>query len=152
MLRCPLEPLDPFLRSLHLVQVVDEDLLMRRMPHLLSLEPRHVLRAPRDDLLRPTNIELKEKFPEPIAMAKLVSLRCVTRSNEISQRLLLGVGNPHRREIAAPKQTRELLRVPAVGLYSVSCLDRDERRRDDVALDAHLRELPVETSRVREWS
>ena len=33
----------------------------------------------------PANIELEEKFSEPIAMTKLVALRRVARPNEISQ-------------------------------------------------------------------
>ena len=82
-------------------------------------------------------------------MTKLVPLRRVARPNKIAQGLLLGVGNPHGCQIPAPKQTRELLRVPAVGLYPVSRLDRDERRGDHVALDPHLRELPVDAVPAR---
>src|SRR6267378_829690 len=77
-------------------------------------------------------------------MTKLVSFGGVARSNEIPQRLLLGVRNPDRRQVATPKQSREFLRVATICLHPVSCLDRNQRRRDHVALDAHLRELPVE--------
>src|SRR5487761_2062638 len=145
----PLEPLDAFLRSLHFVRVVDEYLLVGSMFHLLSLEPRHVLRAPRHDLFRSAHVELKKELSEPISMTKLVPFRRVARPNEIAQGLLLDVGDPHRGEVTAPKKTRELLCVPAIRLYSVSRLDRDERRRDDIALDSHLRELPVETVTAR---
>ncbi len=124
--------------------VVDEDLLVRTMFQLLSLEPRHVLRAPCNDLFRPAHVELKEKLPQPISMTKLIPLRRVARSNKIAQGLLLSVGNPYGGEITAPKETRELLRIPAIRLYLVPRFDRDERRRDHVALDAHLGELPVE--------
>src|ERR1700722_10406016 len=108
---------------------------MRGVAHLLALEPRHVLGSPRRDFLRPTKAELKQEFPEPISMTKLVSLGGMTRSNQIPQGLLLGIGNPDRRQIATPKETRELLRVSTIRLYPVACLDRDERRRDHVALD-----------------
>ncbi len=145
----PLEPLDAFLRSLHFVQVVDEDLLVRTMFQLLSLEPRHVLRAPCNDLFRPAHVELKEKLPQPISMTKLIPLRRVARSNKIAQGLLLSVGNPYGGEITAPKETRELLRIPAIRLYLVPRFDRDERWRDDVALDSHLGELPVEAVPAR---
>src|SRR5580658_8842252 len=95
-----LESLDPFLRSLHLVQVVGQHRLMGGVAHLLPVEPRHVLGSPRCDLLRPAKIELKQEFSEPISMTKLVSLGGMARSNQISQGLLLGVGNPDRREVA----------------------------------------------------
>jgi hypothetical protein len=66
-----------------------------------------VLRSPSDDFLWPTNIELKEKLSEPISVTKLVSFGGMTRSNKIPQSLLLGVGNPDRRQIAAAKEPRD---------------------------------------------
>src|SRR5438105_2122755 len=117
---------------------------MRGMRQLLHLEPRHVLRTPRQDLLRPADIELKEKLPEPIAMTKLVTLGSVARTNEVPQRLLLCIGDPDRREIPTPMKPRELFGVATVRLYSVSRLHRNERRRDHLALHPHLRKLPVQ--------
>jgi hypothetical protein len=68
-----------------------------------------VLRSPSDDLLGSTNIELQKKFSKPISMAELISLGSVACSNEIPQSLLLSIGDPNRREVSAPEQTRKLL-------------------------------------------
>ena len=108
-----------------------------------------MLGTPRSDLLRPANIELKEKLAESISVTKLVSFGGVPRSNQVAQGLLFGVGDPDRRQVTASMQTCELLGVSAIRLYPVARLDRAEGRRDHVALDPHLRELPVQTVPAR---
>jgi hypothetical protein len=85
------------------------------MGHLLRFEPHHVPRSPRNDLLRPTNIELKEKLSEPISVTKLVSFGGMTRSNKIPQSLLLGVGNPDCGQVTTAKEPCELVSFHDVG-------------------------------------
>ena len=79
-----------------------------------------------------------------MARPQLVGLGVVAGTDEIAQRLTRLVGDPDRCEVAAAQQPGELGRVAAVGLDPVAGLGRDERRRDDDALDAQRRELAVE--------
>jgi hypothetical protein len=74
-----------------------------------------VLRSPSDDVLWPTNIKLKEKLSEPISVTKLVSFGGMTRSNEVSQRLLFRVGNPDCGQVTTAKEPCELVSFHDVG-------------------------------------
>src|SRR5262249_47327668 len=52
-------------------------------------------------------------------------------------------------EVTASIAPGELDRIASVRLHQVAWLHRDQRRRDDLALDATLRELPIQ--RVARW-
>ena len=91
--------------------VADEDFLGA----LNDLERERRVCSPR----QPGHVALGLGIAFRPSLAKLVALRRVARPNEIPQGLLLGVGNPDCREIAAPKKARELFggqpRKPAKG-------------------------------------
>ena len=57
---------------------------------------------------------------------------------------MLRTGHPDRRELTALIGLGQFLGVAAVRLHFVAWLLGDERRRDDLAVDAQFRELPVE--------
>lgn len=54
------------------------------------------------------------------------------------------VGNPYRGELAGPIASGELDGVSPIRLDAVARLTRHETRRDDLALDTELHELPVQ--------
>jgi hypothetical protein len=76
--------------------------------------------------------------------SKLVFLGRFPSAHEISQCFVLRVGHPDGCEVTAPIGTRELLCVATVGLDAFAGLRGNERWRDDVAVNAELRELPEE--------
>ena len=86
----------------------------------------------------------QQELGQPVACPQLVGLGIVAGADEIAQRLTRLVGDPDRCEVAAAQQSGELGRVAPVGLDPVAGLGRDERRRDDDALDAQRGELAVE--------
>ena len=66
----------------------------------------------------------------------LGSLGVVTTALQIAHRLGRRFGHVDFGQIAAPKKTRKLHRVPTVGLDAIARRPRDQRGRDDHALDA----------------
>ena len=76
--------------------------------------------------------------------SQLILLGRLARPHQIAQRLGACVRNPHRRQIAGSMTARQPLRIPPVRLHPVAGLHRNQRRRDHLALDAQLRQLPVE--------
>src|SRR5512134_521890 len=67
-----------------------------------------------------------------------------SRSHQITKGFMLRVGNPDRGERATLVALGESLRVAPVGLDALSSFFRDERWGHHLALDAQLRELPVQ--------
>jgi hypothetical protein len=59
------------------------------------------------------------------------------------------IGHPDRREIPGAIAAGEARRILAIGLHPIAGFRGDEARRDDVAVDAQRRELPVQ--RVARW-
>jgi len=79
-----------------------------------------------------------------MASSQLVFLGGLTCSYQVAQRLVCRVRHPDLRQLAGAKAARKLDGVAAVGLDPVTGLLRDQRRCHDVALHAHLGELPVQ--------
>ena len=62
----------------------------------------------------------------------------------IAHRLVAGLGDVHRAQLAGPVQPRQLARVAPIGLDPLSHAARDERGRHDRAVDPQLRATPRE--------
>src|SRR5215471_14268552 len=91
----------------------------------------------------------QEEFSQSMAMAKLIFLSRLASPYQIAQRLVVGIRNPHRRQLAGPVTPCQLLGVPAVSLHPISGLGGDQRRRDHFTRHTQLHELPVEN--VSRW-
>ena len=63
-----------------------------------------------------TQPRLNKELQQALSRPSLVSLRRFTRTHQVAQRLVLGIGNPHRRQVPSPQRTRQLLRVAPVRL------------------------------------
>ncbi len=75
---------------------------------------------------------------------QLVFFRRFSRSEQVTQRFVLRIRNPHCCEVTGLVGTREPLSIAAIGLDSIAGLHWHERWRDHLALHAKLRQLPVE--------
>jgi hypothetical protein len=78
-----------------------------------------------------------------LAFATQILDRGVPRANQIPQRLMGLVRNPHLREFAGPQQPGERDRIPPIGLDPNPWLARDQRRSHHDAVVAESRELAI---------
>jgi hypothetical protein len=138
------EARQPFALVKDLRDAVAECDLLRLVLELEPLHPSPPRVRPRATVVRVTEPVPQQVLHEPVLRATLVLFRRRARAHQISQRLVRGIGHPHRRECAALVALGQLLRVAPVRLDLLARLSRNQRRRDDVAVDAHLRELPVQ--------
>jgi hypothetical protein len=90
-----------------------------------------------------------EELPEPVPRRSEVLANVVPGADEVSNRLLLRARDGDRGELAGAEKPRELGRVASVGLHPVARANRDERRRDDLARDAHRCELSAQLEAAR---
>lgn len=139
-----LEVVHAIARVIDLVEIGEEGHLLRGLGKLQSCEPVVVAARPRRHPRRTTSPLTQEKLAEPMPRPQLILFRCFPRAHEIPQRLLGGIGHVHRRELAGAITTRELERIAAIRLHAIARFRRDQRRRDHLAGDAKLRQLPVE--------
>jgi hypothetical protein len=86
----------------------------------------------------------QQELPEPVARRGEVLAHVVASPHQVAHRLLVLGGHRDGGELAGPVEPRELARIAPVGLDAVAGPDRNERRRDDLAGDAHRRELPID--------
>ena len=128
----------------HLGDTVTERDLLGLEVELDGLHPPPPRMRPRATVLWMSEAISKQVLHEPMFRPALVSLRGRPRADEVPQRLVGRVGNPHSRQRPALVAEGQLLRVPTVRLDLVARLPRNQRRRDDIALDTHLRQLPVQ--------
>ena len=73
----------------------------------------------------------------------LILLGCFAGTHQVSQGFGTFIRNPHRRQISGSIATCQLLCIPPIRLYPITCLDRYQRGRDNLAVNAQLRQLPV---------
>ena len=100
--------------------------------------------CPSSNTSRRTLTRAQQEFVKPVTSPQLILLRCFTRTHQIAQRLGALVGNPDRRQIAGSVTARQLLGIAPVGLHTVASLDRDQGRRDHLALHTWFRQLPIQ--------
>ena len=85
----------------------------------------------------------QEKLAQAVARPQMVFLRGLPRADEVPQRLVGGIGHPHRRQIARPITARQLQCVPPIGFHPIARLHRHQRRRDDLTAHAEAGQLPI---------
>lgn len=73
-----------------------------------------------------------------------VASQILPGSHQVSSRLLLRSRDMDGGQLSGPQEAGELVGVAGIGLHAVSRFARDERRRDDGAVDAHRVQLPVD--------
>jgi hypothetical protein len=110
---------------------------------LERLDPAPPRVRPGSTLFGLTQTATKQVLGQTVLGAALIGFRGGTLTNEISQCLVLGRGHPDRRKVAGLVGLGKFLGVPAIGFHLVTGLLGDERRCDDLAVDAKLGELPV---------
>jgi hypothetical protein len=71
------------------------------------------------------------------------------RPDQITHRLVGAIWHPYGGQFAGPMQLRQHQRVAAVGLDTIACLHRDQRRRCHSAVVAETGELPVQPIAAR---
>lgn len=86
----------------------------------------------------------QQVLAQTVPGAQLVLFGGFASPNQIAQRLVLGVGDPDRAEVAAAVGASEFLGISAVGLDAVPGHLGYERGSDDVAVHAEPGELPVQ--------
>src|ERR1700722_10476528 len=80
----------------------------------------------------------------------LILLGCFAGTHQISQGLGTFIRNPYRCQISGSITTCQLLSIPPIRLYPITRLDRYQRGRHNLALDAEFCQLPVH--HVARWS
>jgi hypothetical protein len=78
----------------------------------------------------------EEQLREPMASPHQITTRVLTRPHEITCGLLFRRGDPHRRDLTKPKQSRQPLGITPVGLDAITC-SSDPRRGRDHTVDPH---------------
>ena len=75
----------------------------------------------------------QKQLREPVASPHQIAASILTRTNEITRRLLFRLGHPYRRDLTKPKQPRQPLGITPVGLDPVSRRTDPRRRRHNAA-------------------
>jgi hypothetical protein len=75
--------------------------------------------------------------------------RVKARPHQAAHRLMSGIGNPHRRQLAGPVQFRQTGGVPPIRLDPVTRPPRDQRGRHDNAFVPRHRQLALDAISAR---
>src|SRR6266542_3060623 len=75
--------------------------------------------------------------------AQEVLLSVLSCPQQVSQRLLPGIGNGHQRQLSRSVKTPQLVRVTTIRLDPISGPARNQRRSRDLTGDSALREVPL---------
>jgi hypothetical protein len=76
--------------------------------------------------------------------SRLILPGCFAGTHKIAQRFGPLIGDPYRREIPGSVTAHQLLGIPSIRLYPITCLHKHQRGCHNLALDAQLRQLPVQ--------
>jgi hypothetical protein len=80
---------------------------------------------------------------------RLVVLGVLAAATQIARRFFLLRRCTHDRDQIAAQHLGQLLRVASIGLDALAWLDRNQRRRDDLAREPFLRQLPLQRVAAR---
>ena len=111
---------------------------------LERLHPAPPRMRPSSRSVRLTRGVAEQKRGQAMLGATFIVLGSGALADEIAQCLVLGCGHPDRSEVAALIGASQLLGIAAIGFDLVARLLGDERRCNDLAVDAEVRELPVQ--------
>ena len=133
------------MRMLDLVDVVRKrDLLCGLFEVDFFLGPGDVVHRPGLHSCRRSSSVPQEELRQPVSGTQLVLFGREPRPYEIPQRLVCGIRDPHRCQVAGTVVARELRRVPAIGFHTVASFHRYQRRRYHLAFHPEFRKLPVQ--------
>src|SRR2546426_10398836 len=124
----PLEPRDPLPRVLDLSEVVHARGLLRGLLELQGSDPASITLGPRLRPRRGPAPVAEQELLEPMPGSELIFLGGLARADQVAQRLVRRVRNPHRREIPAAEAPRQAFRIATVSLDAVAGLDRHQGR------------------------
>ena len=106
--------------------ILEHDMMHR----LLELEPRQPAAMQLGPSRPPVMAALPQQEPRELLACPAQRMhRIETRAHQIAHRLVPGIRNPHRRQLAGPVQPRQTGRIPPIGLDPVARPLRDQRRR-----------------------
>jgi hypothetical protein len=107
-----------------------------RLVEVLSVDPLVVQTGPSTRLGVVALPPSEQEALDPAHGVSAVVLEILPDPHQVPQGLLLGGGDPDRGELSRPMKPSEVAGVDAVGFDPTACPPWDERRGDDVALDA----------------
>jgi hypothetical protein len=91
----------------------------------LALDPIQAFIGPvLFDILRRQAAVAQQELSQTLAGALLILASVFARAHQIAQGLMIGIGSPHRRQIAGTITARQLHGVASIGLDTISRLDR----------------------------
>src|SRR5437763_7522129 len=91
----------------------------------------------------------QQDLTEAVPISSAVFDRILSRSDQVTQRFLLLVGNVDRRQRSRTIEKHELLGIPSIRLHTVPCLSRRQRRSRDRAKDAFLDQPSLQDEAAR---
>jgi len=142
-----LERLDPRVDKVDRVHVAVERLLLGGELEALLAEPLATRDSPRAGRQRASVPQAEPR--EPVPVTHPIKTRVLTGAYQIARSLQLTRGNMNRLEQPTGEQTRQLARVPAVGLDPVARPLRHQPRRHHPTIDPPLDEKPLQTKTGR---
>ena len=85
--------------------------------------------------------QIGQELAEPMPSTHQLAADIVAAATQVADRFLLGCGRTNLCQQIRTKQLGQLAGVAPVRLDPLARLARDQRRRDDLALDARLRRV-----------
>ena len=139
-----LEPREAIGHVFDLVEIIQERRLLRRFGKPDVLHPQEIPLGPAVDASGRAPAVSQQKLPQPMARAQLIFLRRLAGAYHVPQRLVRGVRDPHRRQVARAVAPCQFQGVAPIRLDTVAGLHRDQGGRDDLASHTEGRQLPIE--------
>jgi len=130
----------------HFVNVIQQRNLQRRLLKVnVFLDPGHVLQRPVFlHVLRWALAMPQQELAQAVTSAVLILPGVFASSHQIAQRLVVGVGDPHRCKIAGTIAARQFRGIAPIRLDAIAGFDRHQARRHHFTSHAQRGELPVQ--------
>ena len=94
------------------MQVIEQRRLLGGLLEVhLATHPIEIFHRPGTHALRGTPPMAQQEFREPMACAQLITLGGQTRTHQIAQRFVCGIGHPHRGQVAHTVTARQVLSI-----------------------------------------
>ena len=121
--------------------------MMHRLFEMETREPAAMQLGP---CRAPVMAALAQQKPrELLTRAAQGPYRVEAGTHQVAHRLMSGIGNPHRRQLADPVQLRQTSGVPPIRLDPVARPLRDQRWRHDNAFVPKRRQLALDAITAR---
>ena len=139
-----LEPRQACGHMLDLVEIVPERRLVRRVGKPYALDPQEMPLGPGVHTGGPAPPVSQQKLSQAMARAQLVFLRRLSGTHHVSQRLVRGGGDPHRRQVTRAVAARQLQGIAPIRLHAIAGFHRHQGGCDSLAPHAERGQLPIE--------